>query len=189
MDCEERLVKQASLVRGVNPDAKVWVYRNLVKALPWYSTVREKILDPQYSGFFLKFKPGGSNGTDTWHMNPCTKSLVGNKEKCSQFYHDHEQTPSNGPTQQGPTKWDGWLVYNPYNGVGGNMEHCELSNQSASCQVWVAPAVARERFPTWQSCAEAAEKAMKLNPLIRLFTWWTDADSTHGASKLLSSCQ
>lgn len=35
MDCEERLVAQADLVRSANPDAKVWVYRNLVKALPW----------------------------------------------------------------------------------------------------------------------------------------------------------
>ena len=28
---------------------------NLVKALPWFHTVREKLLDPAYSGFFLKF--------------------------------------------------------------------------------------------------------------------------------------
>ena len=35
MDCEERLVAQADLVRSANPHARVWVYRNLVKALPW----------------------------------------------------------------------------------------------------------------------------------------------------------
>ena len=34
MDCEERLVAQAELVKSVNPAAHVWVYRNLVKALP-----------------------------------------------------------------------------------------------------------------------------------------------------------
>ena len=33
MDCEERLVAQADLVRSVNKEAKVFVYRNLVKAL------------------------------------------------------------------------------------------------------------------------------------------------------------
>jgi hypothetical protein len=33
MDCEERLVDQADLVQSANPTAKVWVYRNLVKAL------------------------------------------------------------------------------------------------------------------------------------------------------------
>ena len=29
MDCEERLVAQAKLVKSVNPDAKVWVYRSV----------------------------------------------------------------------------------------------------------------------------------------------------------------
>ena len=87
MDCEERLVAQAELVKGKNAEAKVWVYRNLVKALPWYSSVREKITDPSYSGFFLKFKEGGSNGTNKWHMDPCTNSSVGAQNKCSDFYH------------------------------------------------------------------------------------------------------
>ena len=55
-------------------------YRNLVKALPWYTSVREKLTDPQYSGWFLKFKPGGSiNGS--WHSPPCTTDKSG--EKCS----------------------------------------------------------------------------------------------------------
>lgn len=53
---------------------------------------------------------------------------------------DQEQTPVNGPAHTGPTKSaDGWLVWNPYNGVGGNLVHCELSNTSAACQVWVPP--------------------------------------------------
>ena len=34
----------------------MFVYRNMVKALPWYKSVREKIVDPAYSGFFLPFK-------------------------------------------------------------------------------------------------------------------------------------
>jgi hypothetical protein len=33
MDCEERLITQAAMVKAVNPDTKVFVYRNLVKAL------------------------------------------------------------------------------------------------------------------------------------------------------------
>ena len=54
-----------------------------------YSTVREKILDPQYDGFFLKFAPGGSSDfkNGTWHMDKCTESKVGNPQKCSDFYH------------------------------------------------------------------------------------------------------
>lgn len=155
--------------------------RNLVKALPWYSTVREKILDPQYSGFFLHFKPGGSNGTDKWHMPPCTESLVGNKPKCSTFYHDHEQTPANGHAHTGPVKSpDGWLVWSPYNGVGGNMVHCDLANQSSSCQVWAANG---NGYPTWQSCSLAADIAMKTNHLIQLFTWWQNPGepANHGS--------
>lgn len=31
MDCEERLVRQAAMVRAVNPRTKTFVYRNLVK--------------------------------------------------------------------------------------------------------------------------------------------------------------
>ena len=53
MDCQERLVTQAKQTKKENPQAKVWVYRNIVKALPWFADVRVKINDPQYSGWFL----------------------------------------------------------------------------------------------------------------------------------------
>eukprot|EP01043_Picozoa_sp_COSAG02_P106486 COSAG02_NODE_42488_length_384_cov_0.719298_1_plen_83_part_10 len=78
-----------------------------------YSSVRDKILDPQYEGFFLKFNPGGSSdfNNETWHMPKCTESKVGNPPKCSDFYHDHEQTPSNGDKHaSGPTVYGGWTV-------------------------------------------------------------------------------
>ena len=50
MNCEELLVEQAAMVKAVNPDTHVWVYRNLVKALPWYTDVQVKINDPAYAG-------------------------------------------------------------------------------------------------------------------------------------------
>lgn len=50
MDCEERLLKQAEMTKAINPSTNVFVYRNLVKALPWFTSVREKLDDPQYSG-------------------------------------------------------------------------------------------------------------------------------------------
>mmetsp|Transcript_18552 Transcript_18552/g.44482 ORF Transcript_18552/g.44482 Transcript_18552/m.44482 type:complete len:396 (-) Transcript_18552:25-1212(-) len=84
MKCEEMLLEQAEVVKQLNPHMRVFVYRNLVKALPWYSQVREKILDPAYAGWFLKFAHG-VNGT--YHQPQCTK------EKCSGFYHDQDQTP------------------------------------------------------------------------------------------------
>jgi hypothetical protein len=80
MDCEELLVEQASATKGANGSAfgwvfmrnkklfiskhwqtaydantRVFVYRNFVKALPWYTSVREKISDPAYAGWFLRF--------------------------------------------------------------------------------------------------------------------------------------
>jgi len=86
MDCEERLMTQAAMVKAVNPQAKVWVYRNLVKALPWFSSVRTKITDPAYSGWFLKFKPNGP-----YHVPNCDKNY--NPPLCSDLYHDQDQTP------------------------------------------------------------------------------------------------
>ena len=39
---------------------QVWVYRNTVLAMPWFSSVRKIMDDPSYDGWFLHFK----NGTD-----------------------------------------------------------------------------------------------------------------------------
>jgi hypothetical protein len=84
MDCQERLVIQADAVKNISSSSKVFVYRNLVKALPWYTSVRQKLVDPAYSGFFLKFKDGVHGA---YRVNACTGS------KCSAFYHDQDQTP------------------------------------------------------------------------------------------------
>jgi hypothetical protein len=34
-------------VKAANPATHVWVYRQLVKALPWYRDVGEKMADPR----------------------------------------------------------------------------------------------------------------------------------------------
>ena len=84
MDCEERLITQADSVKALSSDTRVFVYRNLVKALPWYTSVREKLEDPAYSGWFLKFKDGVDG---SYSVDPCTY------DKCSELYHDQDQTP------------------------------------------------------------------------------------------------
>jgi hypothetical protein len=91
MNCQDRLVKQAQITKaGAKPgsNTKVFVYRNLVKALPWYDQVREKLLDPSYSGWFLKFKEGGAPGLppNTWNVPNC--NIENGEKKCSEFYHD-----------------------------------------------------------------------------------------------------
>eukprot|EP00466_Bigelowiella_natans_P011392 jgi/Bigna1/78316/fgenesh1_pg.54_\ len=97
MDCEERLVAQATMTKTVNPAAKVFVYRNIVKALPWFTAVREKLDDPQYSSWFLRFD-GARLRQHNLHVPSCAAE---NSTKCSVFYHDQEQTPA-VPTPQLP---------------------------------------------------------------------------------------
>ena len=46
MSCEENLVKQAAMMKAANPRGRAYVYRNLVLAMPWFTTVR-KIMDDQ----------------------------------------------------------------------------------------------------------------------------------------------
>ena len=88
MDCEERLIAQASAVARASRGAtRSFVYRNLVKALPWYTSVREKLEDARYAGFFLAFN-GSAPGA--YHVPDCAPE---DAAKCSALYHDQEQTP------------------------------------------------------------------------------------------------
>ena len=88
MSCEETLIEAAKRTHALNNQAKVLIYRNLVKALPWFRTVREKLDDPAYSGFFLKFN------TSTPHVPRCDNHTG----KCSVYYHDQLQTPTENGT-------------------------------------------------------------------------------------------
>lgn len=50
--------------------------------------MREKLDDPAYSGWFVRFKDyKGPQSNNSYHVPACTY------EKCSGFYHDQEQTP------------------------------------------------------------------------------------------------
>jgi hypothetical protein len=69
------------------PQAKTWVYRNLVKAFSWFTSVREKLEDPAYAGFFLKFNP---NNSTPYHVPQCDTNY--SPPKCSDLYHDPEDT-------------------------------------------------------------------------------------------------
>jgi hypothetical protein len=69
------------------PQAKTWVYRNLVKAFSWFTSVREKLEDPAYAGFFLKFNPTNST---PYHVPQCDTNF--SPPKCSDLYHDPEKT-------------------------------------------------------------------------------------------------
>lgn len=120
MSSEELITKQAEMVYAQDPGLpgyapRVWAYRNTIKALNWYSSVREKIDDPKYASWFIKFKgfsnspyPGGqgksTNGS--FHVPTCDWYNNGTAPRCSGFYHDQEQTPEH-PGGGGPYRVDG----------------------------------------------------------------------------------
>jgi hypothetical protein len=83
MNNDEVLIEQVAKVKAVNPTTKVWVYRNLVKALSWFKDVGEKLSDPAYSGWFLHFDSNKSH----YSSPPCTEGV------CSTIYHSQDQTP------------------------------------------------------------------------------------------------
>ena len=105
MNSEQNLLIQAEKTRKDAIDSKIFVYRNLVWAMPWMEHVREKLDDPAYSGFFLNFDRdkyeeweklhpnGGNNNSDTtpFHVNPCA---IEDPKKCSKYYHDQNQSPA-----------------------------------------------------------------------------------------------
>lgn len=98
MDCQERLDQQArqlarfrnqNTTTHSNNSTHIFVYRNIVKALPWYSSVRSKLVDPRYSGFFLSFD--NATAAAAYHVPTCAPE---DPTKCSGLYHDGLQTPA-----------------------------------------------------------------------------------------------
>ena len=78
MTCQAHMLEQAARNKARNPSAKVFHYRNIVKALPWFEEVREKLEDPNYWGWFVRWRDDLVNDTTT---------------AGGVLYHDHEQTP------------------------------------------------------------------------------------------------
>eukprot|EP00937_MAST-01D_sp_MAST-1D-sp2_P007467 g7467.t1 len=169
MDCEERLVQQARMIKAINPDTRVFVYRNLVKALPWYTGVREKLTDPRYAGWFLPFKPGGSLPDGSYHVPPCTPSVMGAPTKCSPFYHDQEQTPQPFAPVPVPAPAAGWGIIEP-----GKIP---LSAGGQPTGGWVVYQTTTK--DTYQRCAAAAAAAAASTNASAgggapFFSWWGD---------------
>ena len=88
MDNSAVLLAQAAQVKAVSPQTHVWVYRQLVKALPWFRDVGEKMADPAYAGWFLPFREGGASDlrNGSWHVPRCTAEGL-----CSELYHSQDQ--------------------------------------------------------------------------------------------------
>jgi hypothetical protein len=100
MDCEERLARQVQMTTEASPHTKVWVYRNSILALPWYTSVRVKLEDPAYGYWFLNFsvpvpgikQHGNANTTCDLSFDP---------PKCSMAFHDSEKNIPGYPSGDG----------------------------------------------------------------------------------------
>jgi hypothetical protein len=53
---KEMLVEQAARHKAKTPDARVFVYRNLVKALPWFTEVRELLQNKSRWDWFISYE-------------------------------------------------------------------------------------------------------------------------------------
>jgi hypothetical protein len=91
MQSDVLLLEQCARLKGLKPGLRCFVYRNLVKALPWYSTVSEKINDAAYAGWFLPNKPGGPFGNGSYYVPQCDTNW--SPPRCTALYHDLDQTP------------------------------------------------------------------------------------------------
>ena len=92
MRCEERLFEQAQALKAARPpSARSWVYRNTCKALPWYSTVREKLVDPDFAPWFLRFGAVPPINSTSYFSPPCDDNY--SPPLCSGFYHDSVCAP------------------------------------------------------------------------------------------------
>lgn len=90
MRAEEALHAQGLAAHQARPDAIIGTYRNSIKALPWFTTVRVKLEDPAYQAWFMPFGPPTVNGTG-WHVPACDTNY--DPPLCSSLYHDQTQTP------------------------------------------------------------------------------------------------
>ena len=71
MNCEEMLADQARLTTAATPGSTVWVYRNSIKALPWFTTVRVKLTDPDYAAWFMRFSAAIVANHSAAHVPVC----------------------------------------------------------------------------------------------------------------------
>lgn len=63
----------------------------MVKALPWFTSVREKITNPAYAPWFLNFSAEVIADNSKAHVPVCDDNY--SPPLCSNYYHDQSQTP------------------------------------------------------------------------------------------------
>ena len=94
--CEEALVSQADATDAIGAGGRSFIYRNIAKALPWFTLVREKLLDRAYERWFLPWAACkdyncGDNATaNLYHSFLQTPNATGDcgGVVCAQYFFD-----------------------------------------------------------------------------------------------------
>ena len=102
--------------------------RNTIKALNWFSSIRTKLDDPLYSGWFYKFSGKGNYSQPDCDTNWSPK-------KCSGFWHDQAQSPGTLHPGAGYPKADGTCAKPCFCGVNPCGEYI-FDHRNASFSEW-----------------------------------------------------
>jgi hypothetical protein len=84
MNTEEDMLANLQAFRAVNPNSIGWLYRNGIKALPWFTSVRKRLEDPAYWGWFMPLANCSTAGGPPYLCGP---------NATNNLFHDYEQTP------------------------------------------------------------------------------------------------
>ena len=91
-DCDEVQVSQSAANAAVGRGGRQATYRNVAKALPWFTMVREKLVDRAYERWFLpwaacKGYDCGDNATaNLYHSFLQTPNATGGLRRCARSY-------------------------------------------------------------------------------------------------------
>jgi hypothetical protein len=88
-DSDAMMLDEAVKMKAIAPDTKIWVYRNLVQAMANVGQLREKLEDPAYSGWWLRFGPEAT-------LPRCELNPRLNKTLCSDLFHAQSGWTENG---------------------------------------------------------------------------------------------
>ena len=83
-DADVMMLEQATAMKAIAPASQIWIYRNLVQAYANFVQFREKLEDPAYAGWWLKF----DDATNDEKLTPrCGFNSRLNRTLCSDLFH------------------------------------------------------------------------------------------------------
>ena len=82
-DADSMMLDQLSVMKSIAPHTRLWAYRNLAQAYSSFVQLREKIEDPAFAGWWIRFAPDANESlTPRCEHNPRL-----NRSLCSDLFH------------------------------------------------------------------------------------------------------